>query len=69
MYVQSRQLPGPSCGDPFCLLANGVDSALFLFPTLLADFKDPIQDRAGSPPFGLSYTCLCPLYQFTLASK
>ena len=45
-YCILQKLPGPIGGDPFCLLAN---CFLFLcralFPTLLADFKDPIQNQ------------------------
>ena len=51
--VKSRQLPGPSGEDPFCLLANCFlffcrDLVVFVFTRLLSDFKDPIQnlDRA-----------------------
>ena len=41
-------MPGPSGGDPFCLLANCFQFfcsrklAGFIFSTLLADYKDPI---------------------------
>ena len=45
---------GPSGGDPFCLLANFFlffcrNSAVFIFPMLLADFKEqiPKQDRVS----------------------
>ena len=52
--VLSRQLPDSSSGDPFSLLANCFlffcrKLAVFIFPTLLADLKDPIQNWKKDP--------------------
>ena len=46
-------------------------SAEYIFPTLLADFKDPIQnwDGASSPPGGQSYIYLMPPLFFTFITK
>ena len=54
MYVYSTKLPAPSSGDHFglqanCFLFSCRDSAVFIFPTILADFKDPIQNRDRVP--------------------
>ena len=48
--VLSRQLPGPSDGDLFnlevnCFLLFCRDLAVFIFPTLLDEFIDQIQNR------------------------
>ena len=51
-----KKLPAQKVEDPFRLLANFFlffcrylafckDLAVFIFPTLLADFKDPIQNQ------------------------
>ena len=66
------QLLGLSSGDPFRLLANCFmlfcrDSAVFIFPTLLPDFKDLIYTKSGqghSPEGKVTYIS-CTLYSFT----
>ena len=44
-----QKLPFPNSGDPICLLANcymfffaWTRVCLYIFPTLIADFKDPV---------------------------
>ena len=79
MYNSDKYLK--SGEDPFRPLANCFlffcrDSAVFIFPTLLADFKDPIQKQTGSPICGDShiqlihsvffYCNLCPVYNRTV---
>ena len=54
MPFQMCNLPTTSGGDSFRLLANCFlflfrDSAVFIFPTLLAYFKDPIQNQDKVP--------------------
>ena len=52
--VQSGQQSGPTGGDPFGLLANCflffcMDPAVFVFPMLIADFKDTLQNQDRVP--------------------
>ena len=70
--VLSRQQSGPSRGDPLylqpnCFLLFCRDSTILIFPTLLADFNDPIQ-KTGQVfhPVGKVTYCSCPLYSFSL---
>ena len=54
MFNKFRQLPCPIGGDAFCLLANcfllfSRCLAVLIFLTLLADFKDPIENRNRVP--------------------
>ena len=67
--VYSRQLPGPSEWYHFRLLANYFlhfcCDFVFIYLTLLAEFKDPIESRHRDPtPWLVTYS-LCPLNSFT----
>ena len=51
--VDSRQILAPSVKKTFRLLANYflflcMESGVFIFPTLLDDYKDPMQNRDPS---------------------
>ena len=49
----SMSVPGTSGGDPSPISSKLL--LVFIFPTLFADFKDPIKIRTGLPPRGQSY--------------
>ena len=62
--VWYRQLPGPSGGDLFCLLAKYFLDFDAIFPTLLSEFKDPIlkSEKITCPVVRVS---TFPLYNLT----
>ena len=66
------RIPVPSGSDPFRLLAYCFlffcrDSAVFIFPTILADFQDSIKIGTLSLPLWESYIySSCPLCPLTL---
>ena len=50
MYLLPRQLPGPSVGDLFRLIAIFCsDLAVFIFLSTLADIQNPLESRHRVP--------------------
>ena len=71
--ITLKKLPGPSCGDPFCLLANLFlfycsDFTVFIFLMLFGYIysKTKLKASQGLHPVSKVTYSSCPLYYFTL---